>query len=58
MVTWVRTDGQMPESTIVEDSLLIIPRVSEVDAGIYRCVASSIAGTVYAQVVIKVQGEC
>ena len=55
-VTWVKVDGPLSASAQVIDSLLILPSISLDDAGTYRCVASNVAGTVFDQVLINVEG--
>ena len=49
-------DSGLPINSIVQDHVLIIPAVGANDGGTYRCVASNLVGTVYAQVVLIIEG--
>lgn len=55
-VTWKRMDGPLPPTAEIEDTLLVLPEIEPSDQGTYRCLASNVLETVYAQITIIVQG--
>lgn len=50
-------DGPLPPTAEIEDTLLILPEIEPSDQGTYRCLASNVLETVYAQITIIVQGK-
>ena len=52
IVRWIKVDGPMSPHIILENTKLIIPSATEADQGTYRCMASSVSGTVHAQVTL------
>ena len=56
-VKWIKVDGELSSRVQLEETFLIIPRITQEDQGTYRCVASSAAGRVFAQVTIIVEGS-
>ena len=56
-VRWERVGAEMPRNVEYRDNYLILPAVKLDDSGVYRCVASNQAGSVYAQVVLRVTGK-
>ncbi len=56
IVNWERVGAPLPRSAEIYGNTLIISAVDASDGGTYRCVASNAAGTVYAQVVLLIEG--
>jgi hypothetical protein len=56
VVVWERVDGPLPAGVQVSGNTLYISRATADDQGIYRCVATNIAGRVYQQVTLVVLG--
>lgn len=54
VVKWIKVEGPMSSHIVLKGTYLIIPSFAEEDQGTYRCVASSVTGTVYAQVILVV----
>ncbi|XP_078806362.1 basement membrane-specific heparan sulfate proteoglycan core protein isoform X21 [Oryzias latipes] len=54
-IKWSKVDGSLPAHIVVKGGMLKIERVTEVDAGQYRCTATNNVGSVQSQVVLNVQ---
>ncbi|XP_077368177.1 basement membrane-specific heparan sulfate proteoglycan core protein isoform X9 [Festucalex cinctus] len=54
-VTWSKVGGPLPTHIVVMGGMLKIERVTEADAGQYRCTATNDVGSVRSQVVLNVQ---
>ncbi|CAB1426562.1 unnamed protein product, partial [Pleuronectes platessa] len=54
-VQWSKVGGSMPAHIMVRGGMLKIERVTEADAGEYRCTATNDVGSVQSQVVLNVQ---
>lgn len=57
-VQWSKVGGALPAHIMVKGGMLRIERVTEADAGQYRCTATNDVGSVQSQVVLNVQCEC
>lgn len=57
-VQWSKVGGSLPAHIMVKGGMLKIERVTEADAGQYRCTATNNVGSVESQVVLNVQCEC
>jgi len=57
-VKWSKVGGSLPAHIMVKDGMLRIERVTEADAGQYRCTATNDVGSVQSHVVLNVQCEC
>lgn len=56
-VQWSKVGGSLPAHIMVKGGMLRIERVTEADAGQYRCTATNDVGSVQSQVVLNVQCE-
>uniref|UniRef100_A0A8C2WMQ1 Heparan sulfate proteoglycan 2 n=1 Tax=Cyclopterus lumpus TaxID=8103 RepID=A0A8C2WMQ1_CYCLU len=54
-VKWSKVGGSLPAHIMVKDGMLRIEKVTEADAGQYRCTATNDVGSVQSQVVLNVQ---
>ncbi|XP_068454510.1 basement membrane-specific heparan sulfate proteoglycan core protein isoform X9 [Clinocottus analis] len=54
-VKWSKVGGSLPAHIMVKDGMLRIDKVTEADAGQYRCTATNDVGSVQSQVVLNVQ---
>ncbi|KAM6924356.1 basement membrane-specific heparan sulfate proteoglycan core protein-like [Xenentodon cancila] len=54
-VRWSKVNGSLPSHIMVKGGMLRIDRVTEADAGHYRCTATNDVGSVQSQVVLNVQ---
>ncbi|XP_069382458.1 basement membrane-specific heparan sulfate proteoglycan core protein isoform X23 [Paralichthys olivaceus] len=54
-VQWSKVGGSLPAHIMVKGGMLKIERVTEADAGQYRCTATNDVGSVQSQVVLNVQ---
>nr|XP_057906676.1 basement membrane-specific heparan sulfate proteoglycan core protein isoform X5 [Doryrhamphus excisus] len=54
-VKWSKVGGTLPAHIVVMGGMLKIERVTEADAGQYRCTATNDVGSVQSQVVLNVQ---
>ncbi|XP_056280235.1 basement membrane-specific heparan sulfate proteoglycan core protein isoform X13 [Pseudoliparis swirei] len=54
-VKWSKVGGSLPAHIMVKDGMLRIERVTEADAGQYRCTATNDVGSVQSHVVLNVQ---
>ncbi|XP_062871277.1 basement membrane-specific heparan sulfate proteoglycan core protein isoform X2 [Trichomycterus rosablanca] len=54
-VHWSKVDGSLPSHAQVKGGILRIHRVTEADAGQYRCTATNDVGSVQSQVVLNIQ---
>uniref|UniRef100_A0A3Q2Z5D6 Heparan sulfate proteoglycan 2 n=1 Tax=Hippocampus comes TaxID=109280 RepID=A0A3Q2Z5D6_HIPCM len=54
-VEWSKVGGALPTHIVVMGGMLKIERVTEADAGQYRCTATNDVGSVQSQVVLNVQ---
>ncbi|XP_061908758.1 basement membrane-specific heparan sulfate proteoglycan core protein [Entelurus aequoreus] len=54
-VQWSKVGGPLPAHIVVTGGMLKIRRVTEADAGQYRCTATNDVGSVQSQVVLNVQ---
>ncbi|XP_036068750.1 basement membrane-specific heparan sulfate proteoglycan core protein isoform X6 [Oryzias melastigma] len=54
-IKWSKVDGSLPAHIVVKGGMLKIERVTEADAGQYRCTATNDVGSVQSQVVLNVQ---
>ncbi|XP_049611156.2 basement membrane-specific heparan sulfate proteoglycan core protein isoform X2 [Syngnathus scovelli] len=54
-VKWSKVGGPLPTHIVVMGGMLKIERVTEADAGQYRCTATNDVGSVQSQVVLNVQ---
>ncbi|KAK7884904.1 hypothetical protein WMY93_028027 [Mugilogobius chulae] len=54
-VRWSKVGGALPSHIMVKGGMLKIERVTEADAGQYRCTATNDVGSVQSQVVLNVQ---
>ncbi|KAL6119478.1 hspg2 [Pungitius sinensis] len=54
-VRWSKVGGSLPAHIMVKGGMLRIDRVTEADAGKYRCTATNDVGSVQSQVVLNVQ---
>ncbi|XP_060751007.1 basement membrane-specific heparan sulfate proteoglycan core protein isoform X1 [Tachysurus vachellii] len=54
-VRWSKVGAPLPDHVQVKGPMLRIERVTEVDAGQYRCTATNNVGSVQSQVVLKIQ---
>ncbi|XP_077465112.1 basement membrane-specific heparan sulfate proteoglycan core protein [Stigmatopora argus] len=54
-VRWSKVGGPLPTHIVVMGGMLKIERVTEADAGQYRCTATNDVGSVQSQVVLNVQ---
>ncbi|XP_061591358.1 basement membrane-specific heparan sulfate proteoglycan core protein isoform X3 [Cololabis saira] len=54
-VRWSKVGGSLPAHIMVKGGMLRIDRVTEADAGHYRCTATNDVGSVQSQVVLNVQ---
>lgn len=57
-VKWSKVGSLLPEHIVVKGGMLRIERITEADAGQYRCTATNDVGSVQSQVLLKVQCEC
>lgn len=57
-VRWSKVGGSLPAHIMVKGGMLRIEKVTEADAGKYRCTATNNVGSVQSQVVLNVQCEC
>jgi dystroglycan 1 len=55
VVKWIKVDGDMSPGVQLRGTRLEIRRITEEDQGTYRCVATSVIGTVFDQVTITVE---
>ncbi|XP_077403679.1 basement membrane-specific heparan sulfate proteoglycan core protein isoform X10 [Vanacampus margaritifer] len=55
IVKWSKVGGPLPTHIVVMGGMLKIERVTEADAGQYRCTATNDVGSVQSQVVLNVQ---
>uniref|UniRef100_A0A3B3SE98 Cell adhesion molecule-related/down-regulated by oncogenes n=1 Tax=Paramormyrops kingsleyae TaxID=1676925 RepID=A0A3B3SE98_9TELE len=54
-VQWSKVDGTLFSHVVVKGGMLTINRVTEVDAGKYRCTATNNVGSVQSEVILNVQ---
>ncbi|XP_033933466.2 basement membrane-specific heparan sulfate proteoglycan core protein-like, partial [Pseudochaenichthys georgianus] len=54
-VKWSKVGGSLPSHIMVKEGMLRMDRVTEADAGQYRCTATNDVGSVQSQVVLNVQ---
>ncbi|XP_034445775.1 basement membrane-specific heparan sulfate proteoglycan core protein isoform X2 [Hippoglossus hippoglossus] len=54
-IQWSKVGGSLPAHIMVKGGMLKIERVTEADAGQYRCTATNDVGSVQSQVVLNVQ---
>ncbi|XP_047424502.1 basement membrane-specific heparan sulfate proteoglycan core protein isoform X3 [Mugil cephalus] len=54
-VKWSKVEGTLPSHIMVKGGMLKIEKVTEADAGQYRCTATNDVGSVQSQVVLNVQ---
>lgn len=57
-VKWSKVGSLLPKHIMVKGGMLRIERITEADAGQYRCTATNNVGSVQSQVLLKVQCEC
>ena len=56
-IKWIKVDGEISANAQYRGTRLVFLSIAESDSGTYRCLASNIAGTMYAQVTVIVQGK-
>ncbi|KAJ8369771.1 hypothetical protein SKAU_G00097990 [Synaphobranchus kaupii] len=54
-VRWSKVGGELPDHVVVRGGMLKIERVTEADAGQYRCTATNNVGSVQSEVVLNIQ---
>ncbi|XP_072305364.1 basement membrane-specific heparan sulfate proteoglycan core protein isoform X2 [Eucyclogobius newberryi] len=54
-VRWSKVGAALPPHVVVKEGMLKIERVTEADAGQYRCTATNHVGSVQSQVILNVQ---